>query len=129
MRSGSITRRHNAIRDAFWHICHAAGLRPEVEKPGLLPGTLYRPADVYLPRYPGGGPAKIALDFAVVSPLQRRYLVRAGAISLAAAEAYADRKAERQECERECRARGITFIPIVVESFGGWGAEAQSALR
>ena len=35
-----------------------------------------------------GGPARIALDLAVVSPLQRRYLVEAGLISRAAAAAY-----------------------------------------
>eukprot|EP00662_Eupelagonemidae_sp_cell21_P057790 gene57790-biopygen112413 len=59
---GDITFRHDQLRDIVWRLCKAAGLRPEVEKVGLLPGTLSRPADVYLPRYPGGGPAKIALD-------------------------------------------------------------------
>ena len=76
--AGTITLRHNALRDAVWRLCRAAGLRPEAEKPGLLPGTLFRPADVFLPLYPGGGPAKVALDLAVVSPLQRRYLADAG---------------------------------------------------
>ena len=63
-------------------VCVCDGLLPTH---GLLPGTLSRPADVFLPRYPGGGPARIALALAVVSPLQRRYLVRAGIVSLAAA--------------------------------------------
>ena len=49
---GSIAQRHDSLRDIFWYLCRAAGLRPEVEKPGLLPGTLYRPADLWLPRWP-----------------------------------------------------------------------------
>eukprot|EP00662_Eupelagonemidae_sp_cell21_P057021 gene57021-biopygen95700 len=126
---GDITLRHNHLRDIVWRLCKAAGLRPEVEKFGLLPGTLSRPADVWLPRYPGGGPAKIALDQKVTSPLQRRFMQQAGQISLAAAEAYADTAAERHDCEAACAARGITFIPFVAEAFGGWGYEAQKALK
>ena len=110
-------------------MCRSAGLRPEVEKAGLLPGTVYRPADVYLPQYPGGGPAKVALDLAVVSPLQRRYLVDAGIVSHAAAAAYSDAKAERNHCAAACRACGIKFIPLVTDAFGGWAPEAAAAIR
>ena len=63
------------------------------------------------------------------SPVQRRYLRSAGMLSLAAAERYADAKAERHDCESACRERGITFIPIIAESFGGWGHEAQRVLK
>eukprot|EP00662_Eupelagonemidae_sp_cell21_P057168 gene57168-biopygen107387 len=126
---GDIVHRHDQLRDIWWRLCKAAGLRPEIEKPGLLPGTMYRPADIWLYRYPGGGPAKIALDQKVVDPLQRKYMVAAGQVSLAAAEAYADYAAERHDCERECAARGIHFIPVVAEAYGGWGFEAQKALK
>ena len=90
MSSGQATLRHHTLRDLLWAKCRTAGLRPEIEKEGLLPHTMYRPADVWLPKWPGGGPAKIAIDLAVVSPLQRRYMVRAGMLSRAAAEAYMD---------------------------------------
>ena len=103
-----------------------AGLRPELEKAGLLPGSLARPGDVYLPRYPGGGPARIALDLAVVSPTQRRYLAAAGIISRAAAAAYSDTKAEHSDCAAACRERGIRFVPLVVDTFGGWAPEAET---
>eukprot|EP00664_Eupelagonemidae_sp_cell27_P009368 gene9368-4496_t len=45
MAGGSVTHRHHAIRDLLWHQCRTAGLYPELETPGLLPDTLYRPAD------------------------------------------------------------------------------------
>eukprot|EP00665_Eupelagonemidae_sp_cell47_P012075 gene12075-biopygen888 len=41
MSSGSATLRHHALRDLLWFKCRTAGLRPEVEKEGLLPHTLY----------------------------------------------------------------------------------------
>jgi len=71
----------------------------------------------------------VALDLAVVSPLQRRYLAQAGVIPLAAAEAYADAKAERAACEARCREQGITFEPVVAETYGGWGSGAQRTFK
>eukprot|EP00664_Eupelagonemidae_sp_cell27_P009848 gene9848-2688_t len=124
MFAGTTALCHNALRDALWWLCRAAGLRPELEKPGHLPDTVYRPADVFLPRYPGGGPAKIALDLAVCSPQQRRHLVAAGLVSAAAAVAYSDAKAERHACAAACAACGIRLIPMVVETFGCWAPEA-----
>ena len=67
----------------------------------------------------------VALDVAVVSPLQRRYLAKAGLLSLAAAEAYADHKAERADCESRCREQGVKFEPVVAETFGGWCSGAR----
>jgi hypothetical protein len=127
--AGHVTRRHNDLRDVVLRVCQQAGLRPEAEKAGLLPGHLRRPADIYLPRWPGGGAARIALDFAVVSPLQRKFLAQSGAMSLAAAEAYADQKALQEETEAACRREGISFEPIVVETWGGWCQGAQRVLR
>ena len=57
--------------------------------------------------------------------MQRTYLARAGLISLVTAEAYADVKAERDDCEIKCREQGISFQPVVAETFGGWCAGAQ----
>jgi hypothetical protein len=121
----AVVRRHNALREVIYHTCQEAGLRPEAEKPALLPESLRRPADIFLPRWPGGGSAMVALDIAVVSPLQRRYLAKAGVLSLATAEAYADYKAERADCESRCREQGVKFEPIVAESFGGWCSGAR----
>eukprot|EP00666_Eupelagonemidae_sp_cell4sb_P002635 gene2635-biopygen4211 len=86
---GDRTIRHNILRNIAFRLCHAAGLRPEIEKPGLLrprpligsseedgksqPGGRRgpdgrRPADVYLPSWRLGRPA--CLDFAVTSGLE-----------------------------------------------------------
>ena len=45
-----------------------AGLGPEKEPDGLLPGSDDRPADVLIPVWSGG--RDTALDFTVVNPLQ-----------------------------------------------------------
>ena len=70
---GGTIRRHNRIRDTLFHACRAAGLLPELETPGILPGGEKRP-DVFVNRWPGGGPALLALDVAVVSPTQTTYV-------------------------------------------------------
>ena len=66
--------RHNAVRNYVFKVALTAGLRPELERPGLLLPMLpeesaserRRPADVYLPSWVTGCPA--ALYFAVVAP-------------------------------------------------------------
>ena len=84
--AGDRTRRHNLIRNLVYHAASAAGLSPELEKPGLLAqrpssGSAYengascrtgdndtsfrRPADVFIPRWRSGPPA--AWDFAVAA--------------------------------------------------------------
>ena len=86
---GDCVRRHNVIRDMVFHAATSAGLRPELERPGLLlperplAGAFYedgsrpseegerslrRPADVYIPRWRQGPAA--AWDFAVTSGLR-----------------------------------------------------------
>ena len=51
----------------------------------------------------------VAIDVAVVSPLRRDMLAKSGLITLAAAETHADIKAERDQCERACRDRGVSY--------------------
>ena len=33
---GDRTKRHNLLRNEVYHLCHSAGLNPELERPGLL---------------------------------------------------------------------------------------------
>lgn len=123
---GPITR-HNKLRDIVFSACRAAGMLPELEKTGILPGTRERPADVFVSRWPGGGPA--ALDIAVVSPLKAEYLHGAANASGYAATAYADRKANIEQTERRCREKGVKFVPLVVESFGAWCDESRQVIQ
>ena len=100
---GDRTKRHNLLRNRCARFCHAAGLRPEVEKPGLLKERVdderledellqdgRRPADVFLPSWDLGGAA--AFDFAVTSGL-RNDILRASAVSGGTAvSTYEDKK-------------------------------------
>jgi hypothetical protein len=126
---GGTIRRHNRIRDILFHACGVAGLLPELEKPGILPGGEERPADVFVNRWPGGGPALLALDVAVVSPTQTTYVRGAANAALTAATAYSDKKANKDNTEARCREKGIRFQPMVVETFGAWSDEARRQIK
>ena len=64
---GDRTLRHNAFRNYVFKVAVTAGLRPELERPGLLLPALpeapsserRRPADVYLPSWITGSPCSI----------------------------------------------------------------------
>ena len=142
---GDRTRRHNLLRNIVHHAAEAANLRPELERPGLLPqrpfcGGSYengasavahdsdlsarRPADVYLPRWRSGPPA--AWDFAVTSGLRMDLQAAAASGADAVTSRYEGFKRSHQDTHEECQAQGITFIPMVVEAVGGaWGKMAR----
>ena len=139
---GDRTKRHNLLRNFVFHFAAAAGLNPELEKPGLLqPRPLEgplpedgirpaapdarRPADVYLPRWRCGTP--LALDFAVTSGLRDI----PASISDAASTVikYEDFKRNHLSTERLCMEDGFAFAPIVAEACGGsWGPSATKIL-
>ena len=115
-RGGERIVRHNAIRDALFETAAAAGLAPLKEGRALLPGNNRKPADVFIPHWAAGLDA--ALDVTVTHPLQDA--TRAGA---ATTPGHAMKVAFDNKCrvtEDLCREQGITFIPIVAESLGGW---------
>ena len=151
--------RHNHLRDLVGQEAKDAGLGPELEKPGLLPERpredgiggeapedlgqgeaggaaeegdgLRRPADVWLPRGPGGESSARpqALDFAVTSGMRAGQ----GAATSRNPEAplcdYAAHKRSYKETDSKCRAEGLTFTPVIFEAHGGgWGVEARRVL-
>ena len=67
------------------------------------------------------------LDVTVVSPLQQALVAKA-AESAGAALSHAFERKNRQAFE-ECRAQGIHFIPLPVETLGGWHPQAVSVIR
>ena len=100
---GDRTKRHNLLRNRAAKICDSAGLRPEVEKPGLLEKrsdeerlddeTLLngrRPADIFLPAWDLGG--STALDFAITSGLRRDALADTAAHGDWSASDYEEKK-------------------------------------
>ena len=84
-----------------------------------------RPADVFIENWIDGG--KLAFDVSVVSPTQDAIIHRAADSPAAAIEM---RKASKNRAHFEnCRAQGIAFKPLVVETFGGWDADAVKLLK
>ena len=133
---GDRTKRHNRLRSVLAARAQAAGLHPEVEKPGLLPPRSdqdglpedgvrdrngRRPADVYVPNWGLHGPA--AFDLAVTTGLRHGslHLLDSGAGPAADYEA---RKRSHLQTQDLCTAQGIQFVPLVAESRGGWGPAA-----
>ena len=117
--------RHDRIRDKIHKEAQLASLSPTTEMPGLVPGTLSRPADVYIPSWIDG--RKVAFDISVVSPTQDAILHRAAETPAAAIEM---RKADKNRRHFDnCSAQGIVFVPLVVETFGGWDSEAVKYLK
>ena len=117
--------RHNAIRDALYNTAVAAGLAPLKEGRALLPGNNRRPADVFVPLWAGGLDA--ALDVTITHPLQDATRARA-----ATNPGHAMTVAFENKCrvtEDLCREQGITFIPVVAESLGGWHRVALEQLH
>ena len=138
---GDRTKRHNLLRNEVFFFCNSAGLNPELERPGLLqprplagitqesgstrdPNENRRPADIYLPRWRRGTPA--ALDFAVTSGLRVDLVKNSAQNSSSATEAYERLKRSYLNTEENCRAEGISFIPVICEADGGgWGPAAH----
>ena len=93
--------------------------------PGLVPGSQSRPADIFVENWINGG--KFAFDVSVVSPTQEAIILRAAESPAAAIDM---RKSSKNRAHFEnCRAQGIAFKPLVVETFGGWDADAVKILK
>ena len=128
MAGGDATATHNSLRDHTFKVCMAAGLHPEREPEGLLPDDpRRRPGDLHFSTWQGGG--AVAFDFAITSPLQMAEVAAAAQRQLAAATAYEERKRSDRATAEKCAAHGIQLIPMVAESLGGWGLEAQRAYK
>ena len=128
MSGGDTTRLHNSLRDAVYVKCLLAGLSPERERQVLLPDDpRRRPGDIYFAEWPGG--QGIAMDFAVTSPLGLNVIHAASQTELAAATAYEATKFADRDTGQRCRDHGVRLVPMVAESLGGWGIEAQKAFK
>ena len=118
--NGDRIHRHDSIRDALFSAAQSAALAPRKEVPTLIPGTRSRPADIFLPNWCRGRPA--ALDVTVISTMQP--LTQSGAAS---EKGYALKVAEERKMaahNAEFRGAGVSFVPLAVESLGGWSHEA-----
>ena len=112
--------RHDALRDSIFDQANSAGLFPKREPRALVPDSQRRPGDVYIPHWRGRPHAS---DVAVTSPLRASNLQQVSNSSGAALEKM--KKAKIGKHFQSCRQQGITFMPLVVETLGGWDSEAS----
>ena len=77
-----------------------------------------------VPNWSVGKPA--AFDLSVTSPLNLNVLLEAGVTAGVAARATELRKHEAND--RKCRELGWVCVPMVVEAYGAWSAEAMESL-
>ena len=115
--NGDRTHRHNSI---LFSAAQSAALAPRKEVPSLIPGTSSRPADIFFPNWCRGHSA--ALDVTMISTLQSLTLVGAVATQGHALRVEEERKMATHN--EACLSVGVVFIPLVVESLGGWSEEA-----
>ena len=125
MNRGMKGGRHDRIRDKIFRVAQHGSLNPRKEMPGLIPGTLSRPADVYVENWVDG--RRVAFDVSVTSPTQDATILQAADRPAAAIEV---RKAAKNRLHfSKCQEQGVHFQPLVVESFGGWDKDALIFLK
>ena len=122
---GERIARHKHVRDALFQAAVQAGLGPSRGPDGLLPGSDDRPADLLIPHWCSGQDA--ALDFTAVNPLQAA-LVRGASQDGGSAVDHAHR-AKCRKYEERCAREGITFLPLAVDTLGGWHPAALDSIR
>ena len=134
--------RHNLVRDVVHSAANdRAGLGAILEKPGLLiprdpldsdrppdpdppdpSSTSRRPADVWVPRAPGGGPE--AWDFSVTSALRLGPAAPNPAAFAGVFSSVETRKRAFLDTASQCSHAGITCCPLVIEAVRGGLSEA-----
>ena len=123
--NGDRISRHNAIRDVVFSAAQSAALAPSKETPSLVPNSLSRPADIFLPTWNRGRSA--ALDVHVISPLQQLTLNEAASTPGHALRVGVQRKLSSNLSA--CHSVGIEFIPLVVETLGGLAEDTILTIR
>ena len=122
--NGERIAKHNHVRDAIFAAAAQAALGPRKEPAGLLPGSDDCPADVLLPFWANGKDA--ALDISIVNPLQQALVEQVARDGNCGVQHSFNTKV-RKYSER-CGAEGLAFVPIIVDTFGGWHKDSLDAL-
>ena len=134
--------RHSAVRNLVFKEAVRAGTKPQLQAPSLLGQTEEQPGDVLLLAPPlaetrGSALARVAHDFAVVSPFVARRSTSDGPQQLQAATAYADTKRSRRQTEARCHTcrchreeqHNNTYIHIYIYIYFGDELEPTIHLR
>ena len=116
--------RHYDTRDLVFLACRSAALSPVLEAKGLSESNRRRPGDIFIPNWAHGSPA--AVDVTLTCRLQSAIINRA-----AEEVGYACKLAEERKLDASvepCQQSGFEFIPLALETSGGFGTSATSFL-
>ena len=108
--------RHDQLRDVLYEAASSAALAPIREAPHLLPGSVARPGDLLIRRWVDGKDG--AIDVTVTGPLAQSNVASASAAAGGALEKAFKRKVEG--AAQACQEQGISFLPVAVETLGGF---------
>ena len=131
-KGGCLGVRHNAVRNAFLRFCKLCGISDiKCEATDLFQGSNDRPADALLPSNDSTlyikhflSSSPVCLDFAVINSQQLKYIHKAGVMTGAATTDY-ERKVKFPRYSDACADNDLSFIPMVVDSFGSWGPSSK----
>ena len=90
-----------------------------------MPDSERRPADIFIRNWAGGKDA--AIDVTVIHPLQGA--TRRGAATTPGHALTVAYNRKMRDAAELCRQQGIAFIPIALESLGGWHEVALAQVR
>ena len=116
--------RHDGVNLAWFYIVRAAGFHPILEQ-HLDPDSKRRSADTFVPNWTAG--SGCAHDWVIPHVMQNRALKHRNANPSEAVRVAEVRK--KSGAAEECAKRGIDFLPLALDTFGGLGMLAMKAIR
>lgn len=111
--------------DILFRTASEALLRPSREERGIIPDSLRKPGDIFLPDWSLG--RDTALDVSVTSPIQASLVERAAEVTGYAADARFKTKIASNYSA--CNQQGVEFIPLIVETHGGWDPRSLKVIK
>ena len=124
-KRGDRIARHDQLRDVLFEAASSASLAPVREEAHLLPGSAARPGDVLIRRWSDGKDG--ALDVTVTGPLASSNL--AGAAEEAGSALTKAFKRKVQGTAEACQEQGLVFLPIALETLGGFHKVAVEQVK
>ncbi len=122
---GSVSKRHNSIRDIIFSTMNSGGIGVEKEKAHLFDNSNERPGDIFVPHWIGLKSA--AFDVTITNPLNVK-----GGNGTPMEEGVAAGQAEeskRKKYDVACNVAGIKFEPFALETYGAFGPNAKVLLN
>ena len=124
-KHGDRIARHDQLRDVLYEAASSASLAPVREERHLLPGTAARPGDLLIRRRSDGKDA--AIDVTVTGPLASSNVAASAAVAGSASDKAFNRKV--QGTAVACQQQGLAFLPVAVETLGGFHRVATDQVK